>query len=241
MTYKQFLAIPYEILAIKELSHTEKIVLGRIASFDEYFESSESCAELIGVKGDTVSKAKRHLKELGYIEELENSGRGKKYVAHPKWKISEECEETPICTKPEPSSNSDVLKKLNIKGSVSDVKPRKKVKFEKQYANFLPALRLGREYLASRRIPVTDLKSLQKDFVAVLDTFSDDYTEDTLVRIMTQYVEYLSSDAYEYQCRMNKFCPKISTQRDLYSKFGAIRDFKNSPDRQYDPSKNLTN
>lgn len=65
----------------KSLSLAEKCVYARIAGFEEYFESAEECADLLGLGLSTVRSAKQKLEKLGYIKCVRNTGRGKAYRA----------------------------------------------------------------------------------------------------------------------------------------------------------------
>lgn len=75
----RFVIIRFDILTNKNLTQSEKLVYARICGFKKYFESKEVCSEMLGVSKDTVIKAKQKLLKLGYIRELENTGRGKIY------------------------------------------------------------------------------------------------------------------------------------------------------------------
>lgn len=75
----RFVIIRFDILTNKNLTPSEKLVYARICGFKKYFESKEVCSEMLGVSKDTVIKAKQKLLKLGYIRELENTGRGKIY------------------------------------------------------------------------------------------------------------------------------------------------------------------
>lgn len=70
-----------DILCDKNLNPAEKMVYARICFFEEFFESAEATAEYLGISKWAVQHAKRKLEELGYIICVENTGRGKKYVA----------------------------------------------------------------------------------------------------------------------------------------------------------------
>lgn len=78
---QRFVVMRQSIILDKNLTPTEKLVYARVCSFDEFFESSETTAELFGVKSGTVKKAKIKLERLGYIKCVRNTGRGKAYVA----------------------------------------------------------------------------------------------------------------------------------------------------------------
>lgn len=78
---QRFVVMRQSIILDKNLTPTEKLVYARVCSFDEFFESAETTAELFGVQSGTVKKAKIKLEKLGYIKCVRNTGRGKAYVA----------------------------------------------------------------------------------------------------------------------------------------------------------------
>lgn len=78
---QRFVVMRQSIILDRNLTPTEKLVYARVCSFDEFFESSETTAELFGVQPGTVKKAKIKLEKLGYIKCVRNTGRGKAYVA----------------------------------------------------------------------------------------------------------------------------------------------------------------
>lgn len=80
-TPNKFIVLRQEVLYDKNLSKTDKFVYARIATFDEYFESAESCAEVLGLSKRQVEDAKRRLEKAGYIKCLANTGHGKRYKA----------------------------------------------------------------------------------------------------------------------------------------------------------------
>jgi len=75
----RFVTIRFEVLGVKELSPSEKLVYARICAFKKYFESKEECSINLGISKDTVVKAKQKLAKLGFIKEIGNTGRGKIY------------------------------------------------------------------------------------------------------------------------------------------------------------------
>ena len=77
----KFLILRSDILSHKELTDSEKIVYARICSFSRYFESSANCAEILGKTERVVADAKRKLEKFGFIKCIENTGRGKVYIA----------------------------------------------------------------------------------------------------------------------------------------------------------------
>ena len=77
----RYVLLTQSILGNKELTSCEKLILARITGFEKFFESNEATAEFLGVSLRTVQYAKKHLKELGYIVEIEDTGHGKVYIA----------------------------------------------------------------------------------------------------------------------------------------------------------------
>ena len=80
-TPNKFIVLRQEVLLDKRLNAVDKIVCARICSFDEYFESAEACAKLLGLSRIQVERAKRKLEQHGFIECVANTGRGKRYRA----------------------------------------------------------------------------------------------------------------------------------------------------------------
>lgn len=78
-TPNKFIVLRKEVIEDTTLSLSEKLVYMRICTFDEYFESCEEAGKLLGISKVTVKRAKQKLLKLGYIRELTNTGRGKKY------------------------------------------------------------------------------------------------------------------------------------------------------------------
>ena len=81
MEKRRFIVIREDILSDKRLTFADKIIYMRVCSFDEFSESSETTAELLGLKADTVKKSKAKLEKLGYIRCIRNTGRGKVYIS----------------------------------------------------------------------------------------------------------------------------------------------------------------
>ena len=81
MERRRLIIISEDVLCNKSLSLAEKCVYARIAGFEEYFESAEECADLLGIGLSTVRSAKQKLEKLGYIKCVRNTGRGKAYRA----------------------------------------------------------------------------------------------------------------------------------------------------------------
>ena len=81
MKRRRIIVLNEDVLYEKELTLAEKCVYARIAGFEEYFESADECAMLLGISASTVQKAKSKLEKLGYITCIRNTGRGKAYRA----------------------------------------------------------------------------------------------------------------------------------------------------------------
>ena len=81
MEKRRVIVIREDILSDEHLTPADKLIYAWVCSFDEFSESSEATAELLGLKADTVKKAKAKLEKLGYIRCIRNTGRGKVYVS----------------------------------------------------------------------------------------------------------------------------------------------------------------
>lgn len=74
-------SIPLHILWDDRLSSTEKLLWADINTFEIWFKAREAAAKQFGITVEWVSKCLKHLKELGYIEEVSNNGRNKVWRA----------------------------------------------------------------------------------------------------------------------------------------------------------------
>jgi len=75
----RYVILTQDILADTKLQPADKFVLARITGFREFFEAAEETARILGMSERTVKTAKQRLIALGYIEEIANTGRGKRY------------------------------------------------------------------------------------------------------------------------------------------------------------------
>lgn len=78
---RTFIQIPMEIFYDSRLTPNDKIIYGRISTFDEFFESRAHTAELLNVSTKQVQRSVAKLLGLGYIEFVHNDGRGNRYRA----------------------------------------------------------------------------------------------------------------------------------------------------------------
>lgn len=81
MEKRRVVVIRENILSDEHLTPTDKLIYAWVCSFDEFSESSETTAELLGLKAGTVKKSKAKLEKLGYIRCVRNTGRGKVYIS----------------------------------------------------------------------------------------------------------------------------------------------------------------
>lgn len=236
---EQYLTVSNSVLAIENLTIIEKILLGRIAGFDQYFESKEACAELFGVSVDTIRKAKTKLEREGYIKMVENTGRGKKYTADPKWKIERKTSESPIVTAKNINQTSSKINHPSFTSSTTEKKlvvKKSNKHWDRQHPNLIDSRDKAMEFLRRSGIPV-DINALQIGIVNIVSTFpnvNEDYLIDT-------YIDYLESPEYLYQAKNNQYCPRIRSTSDFCDKFTRIREFKTNKKQHYDPTKNLSN
>lgn len=78
---KGYIVIPRWLLCDKNLSSNEKLVYARITGFEVYYESSNHCAEFMGLSPRVVQETKCSLEKKGYIQCVKNNGHGKSYIA----------------------------------------------------------------------------------------------------------------------------------------------------------------
>ena len=81
---KRFIQIPIEIFFDQRLTPCDKIIYGRINTFDNFYETNGKTAELLGMSDKQVARSKRQLEALGYISKVGNDGRGMIYAANEK-------------------------------------------------------------------------------------------------------------------------------------------------------------
>lgn len=255
MGRSRFVTMKLSICRMTDITPADKIVLARIAGFDDYFESAEKCAELLGYTPGTVRKVKQKLEKKGYIIATSNNGRGKHYVAREDFRVKKrkkvakpspaETTNTPNDTDNEVNAQAETQQpKIDtsmLKPSASTRRSRNDWgNWEKQHKDLIPALDRCVNYLTNRGIPILDPKSLRRNLTITSDLYRRSDSPDFHVRIITQYIDYLESPQYEYQATHTKYCPIVSSQYDLFSKFNAIREFYHDESRHYDPRKTLT-
>ena len=231
----RFLTMRFEICRMTDLTPADKLVLARIAGFDDYFESAEKCAELLGYTPGTVRKIKQKLEKKGYIIATSNNGRGKRYVAREDFRVKKRKKaeaETPV----QPNVDTSMLRPSKTQPKTNRDWDKWKVKNK----DLVPALDACMNYLAWRQIPVVDPKALRRSLTITADMFRNPDDPDAPVRVIKGYIRYLQSDEYAYQAQHTKFCPIITTQDDLFRNFNAVREFKWDESRHYDPRKVLT-
>lgn len=117
-TPNKFIVLRQEVLYDKNLTMTEKFVYARIATFDEYFESAEACAEVLGLSKRQVEDSKRRLEKAGYIKCLANTGRGKRFKAV--YDLPENVGQTyeNLYIRPTENCNSDLQKTVDIEKNI---------------------------------------------------------------------------------------------------------------------------
>ena len=134
-----------------------------------------------------------------------------------------------------------VAPKIKSASGASERSDRGYNAWAKKNKDLIPVLDASMNYLRRNKIPVVNTKALRNSLVKVADLYRDEQYEGSHVDVLLSYIEYLESPAYLYQLDHSKYCPRVLTQSDLYSKFEAIRNFKWDTRRHYDPSKVLTN
>ena len=117
-TPNHFIVLRQEVLYDTNLSLTDKFVYARICTFDEYFESAEACASVLGLSKRQVEEAKRRLEKAGYIECICNTGRGKRYKA--RYDLQENVGQThrKLEVRHTENCNSDLQKTVDIEKNI---------------------------------------------------------------------------------------------------------------------------
>lgn len=278
---KGFFTMSYDACHLPKLTPLEVMVLSRICSFGIFFESAEVTAEFLNRQPSSVRNAKQKLERLNYIWCIEDTGRGKKYIARAdlrardfskkdmqlldqirarveknigsfyipdifldKYKaelVSEQTDRVPNNISAEPPKET----KVKLKATTSNYDPEKSdrnawKRWQKDHPDLVNVYMKVIQYLNRQKIPVLNQSTLRKDLTMTADLFRTDKDPTAHVSMISTYIDYLESDEYLYQLEHTQFCPRITTQDDLFKKFKAIRDFKSDPRRQYDPAKVLT-
>lgn len=77
---EQFIVIRESILSDRRFTLGEKLFIARISGFKTYIESSEHCAEFLGVGVALIQRAKAKLIKLGVLEEISFDGKKKTFA-----------------------------------------------------------------------------------------------------------------------------------------------------------------
>lgn len=76
----QFIILRESLLSDKRFTLGEKLFIARISGFKTYVESSEHCAEFLGIGVASVQRAKAKLVDLGVLEEVSFDGKRKTFA-----------------------------------------------------------------------------------------------------------------------------------------------------------------
>lgn len=76
---RNFILIPIEIFNDKRLTPCDKLIYGRINKFAEFYEAAATTGELLGISERQVKRSKQVLEQLGYIECIAETSKGKRY------------------------------------------------------------------------------------------------------------------------------------------------------------------
>lgn len=76
-----FIIVRRDVLESKDLTPSEKLVYARICGFGDFFEAARNTSDALGISESKVQKAKQNLCRLGFVEEITNTGHGKRYRA----------------------------------------------------------------------------------------------------------------------------------------------------------------
>lgn len=81
MSRRGFFTVTWEHLHLPGLNTAQTILLARMSSFGVFYESPTNTASFLNYAKKTLQTARQQLVKAGYIFELEDNGRGKKYIA----------------------------------------------------------------------------------------------------------------------------------------------------------------
>ncbi len=130
--------------------------------------------------------------------------------------------------------------KVVITASKSEPRQRMTQTFERKYPDLVEIRAQIIDYLQDNYIPIFSMKSLNRGLIALANAYRSEEDSQQHLRVLNGYLKFLNSPQYKYQCQMNKYCPRISRQADIFDKMYKIRDFAHDSSRWYDPSKTLT-
>lgn len=74
-----YVVMTQDILCRKDISPTAKLVFARMSGFEEFYESPEKTAEILGKSRGTIVNARQELEKVGLIRCVRNTGRGKAF------------------------------------------------------------------------------------------------------------------------------------------------------------------
>lgn len=195
----RYVLLTQSILGNKSLTSNEKLVLARISGFERFFESNETTAEFLGISERTVHYAKKHLKELGYIVEINDTGHGKVLVADLLRGAKSAGEGCKNC-----SAGVQNLQTEN-KERIKEEQKGDEQKFGRDDINFLVAL-----WEAKTGISIKGQKQQRYALANLIKSHGYEATE-SLIQLVGE------------TRRVNdRFAPQIATPRELVGKFSKL-------------------
>ena len=277
-----FFTMSYDACHLPKLTPLEVMVLSRICSFGIFFESADTTAEFLNRQPSSIRNAKQKLERLNYICCIEDTGRGKKYIARADLRARDLTKKDlqllgQIRKRVEKNTGSFYIPDIfldktkaelvseqtdKVVNNVSATEPKEvKVKLKAVGSSYNPEKNdrnaWGRwqkdhpdlvnvymkviQYLNQEKIPILNHSTLRKDLTLTANLYRTEKDPTAHISMISTYIDYLNSAEYNYQREHTQFCPRITTQDDLFKKFKAIRDFKADVRRHYDPAKVLTN
>lgn len=203
MERRRLIIISEDVLCNKSLSLAEKCVYARIAGFEEYFESAEECADLLGLGLSTVRSAKQKLEKLGYIECVRNTGRGKAYRAVLDYRKGD-------------NVASDTVNESNPQKVTQKAEPDSKPSYGNSSINSM--------FDYWQKCVGTPIISREKsNRRACYNLLRNKHIGEEKLRHAVEFLGEIKED---------RFAPRISDFVDLQSKFNALCDYKNRRDQQ---------
>lgn len=228
---KDFFVIDPECFKEEGFDIIDSLFYARVISFDGgYNETLTDCANFFNVSKQKISDARAKLILLGKIEVFEDNG-----IIFLRKKVKQE--EKKIIPH---QYNESVKVFITASEDESETRTTRKNKdFTIKYKDYMDAWDKGVDTVKYLQLPYNSKPELQKSFAGLVSRYSEVKPEDFNESLL-RYYDYLMSSTYAYQLEKNKFCPRLTKATDIFDKFKQIAEFKNNPDRQYDPSKVLT-
>lgn len=188
-----FICVTATHLHMPGLTHTEGLLLARIASFGVFFESPANTAKFLNRAEKTIQTCRQALVRAGYIFELEDTGRGKKYIARADLRMHE-------LTKKDLKAIEKIKEKASMSGKPLNIPPHflDKADAEQKFSTYIEE---PEEEEIEEQAPINPLRpSKGKKVHRMTDTEKENRSAESwnkahpdLVPVLKQGVEYLKA------------------------------------------------